>query len=428
MNCQSESGSRRHKLGSPYLWVGVAVAVASTLLLISGCMSHALPETSATSSTPRAVATSTVAQTSRALIPVPTEQSIYGYIDQNGKWVIKPQFEVANGFSEGFAAVTVKEKDGYIDQAGHIVISPQYAYADNFSEGFALVATSNQTIEGNQGLRAYTWIDKTGRKISTATWDHAQAFSEGLAAVGRGKLTGYVDTTGKLVIPLKFEYATSFSEGLAAVRMNGKWGYIDKSGAWVIPPQFGYMTNRAPLISLGEVASSALRYGAGAFRNAVAPVAVLTSTGGYRFFYIDKTGKKVFDSDYELAGEFSEGLAPVLIGGKWGYIGPQGKVVIKPQFDGPGPGMQGLDAGHTNSIVDAGYLIFQNGLAEVSLSGKTGFIDRSGKFVIPLPYKDPVLEPFDTTTGTATIMSMQAPDFFVVINSKGKVIYQVFTR
>ena len=46
-------------------------------------------------------------------------------------------------------------------------------------------------------------------------------------------------------------------------------------------------------------------------------------------FYIDKTGKYVINPQFDSAGNFSEGLAPVRIGddktGKWGCIDKTGK-------------------------------------------------------------------------------------------------------
>ena len=55
---------------------------------------------------------------------------------------------------------------------------------------------------------------------------------------------------------------------------------------------------------------------------------------------------------------------PVKLGGKWGFIGTTGKILIDPQFDGA----HRFDKG--------------SGLAAVKLGGKWGYIDRTGKIVI----------------------------------------------
>lgn len=417
MNRQSEAGTGRSSASTVCSWIGVIAVITSILVIVCGCASHTVNETSTTGGKPQTPTTSAVTQATGGLTPAWTADGHMGYIDQRGKWVIQPRFGLANAFSEGLASVSVNDRYGYIDPAGHMVISPQFFSARDFSEGFAFVRTSQQS--------GFTLIDKTGRKISKTTWDFVGAFSEGLAAVGRGGRTGYVDKNGKLAIPLKFEYATAFSEGLAAVRLNGKWGYIDKSGNWVIPPQFGYLTNitdgiEHPLVVVGRVEKDAVGYGAGAFKNGLAPVSVSTSKTNYVFYYIDKTGKKMFGSDYEIAGEFSEGLAPVEIGQKWGYIGVDGRIVIKPQFGGPDRGQAG--------IWETSKMVLQDGLAPVRLGDKMGYINTAGKLVISLlyPYTDVLLEPFDEGTHTASLPRFSLEDGgMVVINSQGKIIQEV---
>ena len=70
---------------------------------------------------------------------------------------------------------------------------------------------------------------------------------------------------------------------------------------------------------------------------------------------------------YDNAGDyFSEGLAVVELNGKYGFIDKSGKVVIPIKYD---------DAWS-----------FSEGLAEVSLNWKYGFIDKSGKVIIPIKY------------------------------------------
>lgn len=82
------------------------------------------------------------------------------------------------------------------------------------------------------------------------------------------------------------------------------------------------------------------------------------------FYFIDETGKAIFNSAFEKAEDFHEHFAQVKMDGKWGFINQKGEVVIKPQFYEADP--------------------FSSGLSEVALSpkGKHGFIDTLGNFVI----------------------------------------------
>lgn len=68
------------------------------------------------------------------------DEDLWGYMDENGKTVIKPKFAFAREFSEGLAAVEVDSKWGFIDTTGKTVIKPQYDAVGDFSSGMAGVA------------------------------------------------------------------------------------------------------------------------------------------------------------------------------------------------------------------------------------------------------------------------------------------------
>ncbi len=75
-------------------------------------------------------------------------------------------------------------------------------------------------------------------------------------------------------------------------------------------------------------------------------------------------------------------LAPVKLGGKWGYVDRTGRYAINPQFD--------------EALAFDG----ATGLAPVKLD-KWGYIDRSGHFVVN-PQFDKA-RPFDPATGLAAV-------------------------
>ena len=53
------------------------------------------------------------------------------------------RFDEADGFSEGLAAVKVKDRWGYINTDGEMVIPPRFFRATSFVDGLALVDTGN---------------------------------------------------------------------------------------------------------------------------------------------------------------------------------------------------------------------------------------------------------------------------------------------
>ena len=51
----------------------------------------------------------------------------FGYLDENQNWIIKPQFDDARGFKNGYAAARSDGKWGIIDKTGKWVIEPMFS-------------------------------------------------------------------------------------------------------------------------------------------------------------------------------------------------------------------------------------------------------------------------------------------------------------
>jgi len=155
-----------------------------------------------------------------------------GYIDKTGKLVIPlREFEDVSGFREGLAMVMVGDKWGAIDKTGKMVIEPQFDGADVFCEGLAAIQ------KGGREKGKWGYADKTGGIVIQPQFDLAGGFSEGLAPVKVGDKWGYVDKSGKIVIKPRFDDCGRFSAGCAPVRVGDKSGYIDPSGGYILPPQ-----------------------------------------------------------------------------------------------------------------------------------------------------------------------------------------------
>jgi hypothetical protein len=204
--------------------------------------------------------------------------------------MIKPQFDSAERFWEGLAAVTVKGKVGYIDNTGASVIGPKYEKGGRFSEGFAAVV-----VNGKVGF-----IDRTGAlAIAAKFYDDGRitsfSFSQGLFPASLdGKKWGYIDKTGKWAIEPQYAGARGFSEGFAGAS-DGRWGYIDQTGTWVIQPQF---------LAVAEF-SEGVAPAAGREGDVTHPH---TLTG-----FIDQEAGWVIEPKYVKAQPFSEGLAAVVV-------------------------------------------------------------------------------------------------------------------
>ena len=98
-----------------------------------------------------------------------------------------------------------------------------------FSEGYAAVRRGKK----------WGYINTKGEEVIPCSFDAADIFSEGLAAVSKSDKLAYINTKGEEVFSSPYSYYNiknrNFSEGLAAVCDDGKWGWINQKGELVIP-------------------------------------------------------------------------------------------------------------------------------------------------------------------------------------------------
>lgn len=337
-------------------------------------------------------------------------EPLWGYIDQSGNTVIKPQFTVVSKFGEnGMAAVCTLGKWGYINRSGQFVIEPIYEDAHNFGErGFAPVK-----INGSWG-----YIDEAGVFVINPQFDSAETFSKnGLALVEIGGKYGYINRNGVYVIPPQYENARSFGlNGQAAVFAFGKWGMINKKGEYVFNPQFD---------TLYPFANNGL--------------ALVEQDGAYG--YIDRSGKYVIRPVFEEATSFDDnGFALVKQNGKYGYINGECRFVIEAIFDKATPfsadsglaavcpdeskglwGYIGYDGAY---VLEPTYLsagVFRCGVAAVQDEDGFAYIDKAGKEVFR-PEEECLHVTCFTEDGYAVLVYLdeRGSESYEIINTKGE--------
>jgi WG repeat protein len=332
---------------------------------------------------------------------VPNTNGRWGFIDENGKYVIEANFVMVKSFSEGLAAVVFKESEnayrtvGYIDRSGRIVIPPQFSGEDlserGFSEGLAAVKVYKD------GKTKWGYIDKSGKVVIEPQFPAAGPFSQGRAMVGIAEPSwsidykwGFIDTEGRWIAKPQYKSAGEFSEGLAPVLMNDKVGFIDLRGQMAIEPQFD-PDGGGGCVAFGRV-------GASRFSEGLAAVHLESRVWGKEWGFIDQHGNWVIQPAFACAAPFSEGLA--LIGvredeGAWryGYIDKTGAIVIKPQFS-QASSFEGKLAAVTLGMTEEQAFVkaLESGKPEAEMEKelekfkqKHAYIDRTGKVVWQTP-------------------------------------------
>lgn len=271
-------------------------------------------------------------------------------------------------------------KFGFIDTTGKLIIPIQFSNATNFEQGRSLVKQNDKQF----------FIDKSGKKIlSLDDYLLTFPFSENLAMVIKSidnqQKFGFINSTGKVAIPPKFDVAHEFSDGLALVKQDKQQFFIDKTGKKVID-----------LSPYPQVQS---------FSNGLAKVGTSWDCDN-KYGFIDTTGKLVIPTQFTSAEDFSDGLALVEKDEKQFFIDTTGK--------------QAIDLSQY-------YLAepFKNGMAKVAKKEENqppeyGFIDTTGKIVIPIEYAE--ISDFINNTAFASTRDSYGNRRAGMINRQNQVI------
>lgn len=302
-----------------------------------------------------------------------------------------------------------------------------FAYADSkelsfivFSKNFNICSTFNYYVDvfkcglskayGGYRIGRYNgivYINHQG-KIHKFDYEWGSDFSEGLAVVKNKKgYCGYIDTTGKEVIKCQFIAAWPFSEGLARVVMENEYGnlvyaYINKTGNIVIKGgpsgvNFSEKYNFSEGFAFDNINDCIDKHGnkvfsckreykidtkARAFPHqfscGLACVALGEDEYTAKFGFIDRTGEEVISLKYDFASDFSEDFSWVRKGDKMGCINRQGFEAIPFVYDA----ISDFVIEHNEQYK------FKEGLACVKMNDKWGYVDYTGKVVIPFEFED----------------------------------------
>jgi len=104
---------------------------------------------------------------------------------------------------------------------------------------FRAIYSYTPPIAGNEAGKTETVVNST-----QSYWDIVSSYSDGLAAVKKNNMWGYIDSDKILKIALIYDDANPFSDGKATVKLNGKWIEIDKNGSQIK----GVIKNNRPVV------------------------------------------------------------------------------------------------------------------------------------------------------------------------------------
>ena len=285
---------------------------------------------------------------------------------------VMPKYNSVSNFSEGLAVVCDKETDlfGFIDRKGNEIIPCQYYDVSGaFSEGIAVVYKSSEE---------WSLIDKKGQEIASFDGQYRPGFHigfhDGMMAIfnPEDEKEGYIDKTGKVVIPAELDMmmcngpiSVSFNDGLCRRYDydSQKSIFIDKTGNKVF-----------------ECEGNAEDFSEG-----LAAVSRCSSDNDdfvCRSGFVDKTGSETIPFAFKYVGRFVDGFCWAETENACGFINRDGKFELTGDYktlvlD------EGIECGNSPLCPT-----FSEGLAWVcNKDGKFGYIDMTGKVVIPFRYE-----------------------------------------
>lgn len=321
---------------------------------------------------------------------VMNEDGNFGYINEQGKEVVKCQYDQAEDFSEiGLAAVAKVSGEnadgnptyrwGYINAKGEEVIEFQYIVAKMFnSRGLATVQNQygswgvinqngEEVLECQYEEPVYfefydvavvhedgenILINTKGEIIKNLGRDYCYVADQfginGLAPVCKwqgegkeyGKYWGYIDIRGEEVIECQYDRTyLSYQENMEVIIEDGKKGFIDTKGQKLTECEYDYYADD---YYISDYTPRLMKNSMG---NGFAIVSRWEEDGvGFKAYYgfVNEEGKEIIECQYAPAYSFSEnGLAEV---GKeieedgtykvvYGFVNEEGEEVIACQYD-----------------------------------------------------------------------------------------------
>ena len=176
-----------------------------------------------------------------------------GFIDKQGKVVIKAQFDDATDFREGHALVTIKKESGkpgdstykevktvgMINRKGEFTIQPKEA---DSSASIPTQTPANGLVmftEQKEGKNRLGFMDPKGNVVIKAdkSFQRGTPFMGEYAAYSNGDEWGLMDRKGESIIRPKYDMCY-FYDDILYIREKNKWGCATIEGKELIEPEF----------------------------------------------------------------------------------------------------------------------------------------------------------------------------------------------
>lgn len=157
----------------------------------------------------------------------------------------------------------------------------------------------------------FGYIKKNGEVLIDPKYDEAYPFSEGKAIIRKDGVSKIIDEKGQVLFELENGYRSisSFSNNLLVISNNSKQGYLKYDSDI---NEFYYLFNIEEKDESGNVTINHFPYDyCGQFKNEFAVVGFYNNENQYKYSHINLNGERLYDYEWDYAGDYSEGYAVV---------------------------------------------------------------------------------------------------------------------
>ncbi len=304
------------------------------------------------------------------------DNGLWGYIDINGEWVIKPQFASAKPFRGALANVSTKERSFSINKEGKEV-------GPCFKTLRAIIGTTEDIIPDRYIMKKddkWGLVDGELNQILPFEFDDIERWGDTTnIIVSKDSNYGLVDINGVELLPVKFESIDIIRPNSPVARVvesrDGLCGAINAEGRWVVQPVYS---------------------GCNVYGDSNCIVVEKDESEGL----LDMDGNVILPCSLDKIYSFTDGMACAQKDGKSGVISKDGNWIIQPEFED----------------VEIPY----EGLAAAKKDAKWGFVNLHGEWVIAPEWK--YIDSYPKGFVGGVIIVKDDSDKLVLINKRGEAL------
>lgn len=259
---------------------------------------------------------------------------------------------------------------GYMAEDGSQAIPYQYASASAFTEdGLAAVTNSSGSL---------AVIDETGRQIVPfRSAPAAVEYNETTIAFRYGDQTIFFDKTGSLLGAFAGADGFFSAEGLLAVQRNGLWGYVNRQNETVIAPQYraaGAFSDGFAVVQRTDLSYAVIdaaghetalpASGAPKYMEVYGGKLVVMDNGSRSAVFSLETGALLSDYLYQEISPYRDGYAMMRLNNRWGIVNLNGSTTLPFSYNylsymGEGVYAARGDDGYVSALDAEGNLVYR---------------------------------------------------------------------